>query len=83
MTFLDLRAAGLSEWMRPDTAAGADYSSAARLQSVIVAAMLDLANQIWAEEDRMAERKLRQQFDIYKSAGIILASRLRAERAED
>lgn len=82
MTYLDLNACGLGEWESPDSAAAADYGSLTRLQAAVIAACLNLANAIWEEDDRMMERRLRQQFDLYQKAGILIASKLRAERGE-
>ena len=82
MTYLNLRACGLGEWESPDSAAASDYGSTVRVQKAIASAQLNLANKIWAEEDRMMERRLKQQFDFYYKTGIIIASALRAERGE-
>ena len=82
MTYLNLRACGLGEWESPDSAAAADYGSLTRLQAAVIAACLALANSIWEEEDRMVERRLKQQFDLYQKVGILVASKLRAERGE-
>ena len=80
--YLDLKAAGLNEWTNPRSAAGADYGSVVRLQAAIISACLELANGIWDEEDRMTQRRLKEQFDLYHKTGILVASKLRAERSE-
>ena len=80
--FLDLPAAGLSEWQDPATAAAAGYDSAVKLMAAIIATRLVLQTMHWKEKDRAVCRKLERELDDLKHSGYMLSSLLNASRAQ-
>ena len=78
--FLDLRAAGLAEWLDPQDAAAADIDSAIKLQAALIATRNIVLVQWWNESDARKERKLKQALVELKDSGFMLSSLLNASR---
>ena len=80
MSLFPLEESGLGMWADPGDAAAATIEEQKKLQAMLIATKMAVANEWWGEGNRAKERKFKEALQEINQTGILLASLLRAEQ---